>query len=134
MNIDFKQFSSDFAKEINGQYTEYDETTSLFILRLEGARYQMVVARVFDHPAYNRKALHISSKICSTKANIKFFDLLESNHESMYTRFIIEEDYLKVEASAFLKFVEEEVVKEMILEVANTADEWERKITGKDIN
>jgi hypothetical protein len=46
---------------------------------------------------------------------------------------VIDDGYLRVEASAFMDNVNESRVKEMIQEAGNLADQWEFKITGKDI-
>ena len=47
---------------------------------------------------------------------------------------MIEDDYLKVEAIAFLEVTSEDVIKEMFMEIAQHADDWEFRITGKDIH
>ena len=47
---------------------------------------------------------------------------------------MIVDGYLRVESSSFTDSVSEEVLKEMILEVAELGDEWELKITGQDIH
>ena len=133
--MDFKDFSQRFAEEVNGQYSEYDKITSLFILHLPDGRHQMVVAKIFESKRYNnRKAVHVTSKICPAKASLRYHEILRSVQGYMHTRFVIEDDFLKTEASFYLDNVNEEIIKEMILEVAYTADEWEKRITGKDIN
>jgi hypothetical protein len=132
--MDFKAFSHQFAIDYDANYTEYDENTSIFTLRLEGARYQMVLARVLVHEKYSKPVVHISSKVCSIQQNIDYKALLTHISEYVYTRFIIDGEDLKTEASFFLDNVTEKMIERMILEVAETADEWEKKITGKDIN
>lgn len=133
--MDFKKFSRDYASEINGQYTEYSETTSLFTVPLPDGRYQMVVAEIKKHPRYNKDIVHVTSQVCSAKdKNIKFVDLLESVKGYIHSRFIVDGDFLRTEASYFLENADKNIIKEMINEVANVADQWEFKITGKDIH
>jgi len=43
-------------------------------------------------------------------------------------------EYIQVEASTFLDNTSDDLLKEIITEVANTADNWEFKLTGQDVN
>ncbi|MDH5610071.1 MAG: hypothetical protein OEY56_11390 [Cyclobacteriaceae bacterium] len=131
--MDLKAFSVRFAAEKNASYREYDDLISVFVLRLPDARYQTVWARIFIHPDYNSQIVHISSKICTTDQPIDYALLLASISNYIHTRFVIEENFLKAEASFFLENVNEAIITEMIMEVATTADLWEKNITGQDI-
>jgi hypothetical protein len=46
----------------------------------------------------------------------------------------LEEGYLKVEASCLTSTASEDQVKEMVQEVAKLADQYEMKLTGKDLH
>lgn len=130
--MDFKKFSQDLANEIKGQYTEYDSRHSVFIVPLPEERFQTVIARIHFHETYKRDVIQVLSKVCELKQRIDFAALLEASSELVYTRFIVEDGYLKTESSFFLDNVTDTLIKEMILEVTHTADEWELKITGQD--
>ncbi|MFT6866123.1 MAG: hypothetical protein ACJA08_000950, partial [Cyclobacteriaceae bacterium] len=62
--MDFSQLSQKLAKEINAQHTEYDSKYSVFIVPLKDERFQTVIARVIDHPKFNKEVVKITSKIC----------------------------------------------------------------------
>lgn len=130
--MDFSKFSEKLALEINAQHTEYDANHSVFIVPLKDDRFQTVIAKVIEHPKFNKKVVNITSKIAYITEQIDFVSLLSASAEFVHTKFMIEDEIVKTEASLFLESVNETIVKEMILEVANTADEWEFKITGKD--
>lgn len=130
--MDFKKFSQNLASEIKGQYTEYDSKHSVFIVPLSDDRFQTVIARIHHHDKYKRDVIQVLSKVCELKHKIDFPALLEASSELVYTRFIVEDGFLKTEASFFLENVTDQLIKEMIMEVTYTADEWELKITGQD--
>lgn len=130
--MDFKKFSQNLANEIKGQYTEYDSKHSVFIVPLPDERFQTVIARIHFHETYKRDVIQVLSKVCELKHKIDFAALLEASSELVYTRFIVEDGYLKTESSFFLDNVTDTLIKEMILEVTHTADKWELKITGQD--
>lgn len=130
--MDFSKFSQKLATEINAQHTEYDANHSVFVVPLNEDRFQTVIARIIDHPKFNKQVVKITSKIAFITEEIDYVTVLSASAEFVHTRFIIEEETVKAEASFFLDSASDSIMKEMILEVANTADEWEFKITGKD--
>ena len=132
--MNFVSFSKQFAKEINGQYTEYDEKKSVFIVPLPDGRNQTVIAEIFHHEQYEREVIRIDSKICNLFSPIKYSEILAASTKFVHARFIAEDSFLKAESSFFMDHLNEVVIKEMILEVAQVADEWELKITGEDIH
>jgi len=58
----------------------------------------------------------------------------ESNADFVHSKFVIPDGFLKVESTTYVDNANPSMLKEMILEVAQRADEWELKITGQDIN
>ena len=60
--------------------------------------------------------------------------LLEQTAFFNYCRFVINQNYLQVEAVASFDNLTEETIKEMLQEVANLADQYEMKLTGSDIH
>lgn len=131
--MDFAAFSQKLASDINGQYTEYDARHSVFIVPLEGDRFQTVIARIEENHRYEKQVVRVTSKVCEVGAQpIDFAQALEASTEFVHTRFIVEDGFLKTEASFFLDNLTDSLIKEMIMEVTYTADEWELKITGQD--
>ncbi|MFT4833361.1 MAG: hypothetical protein ACI83W_000578 [Marinoscillum sp.] len=132
--MDFKAFSKKFSEKTGGEYHEYDDNLSIFVVPLKDERFQTVIARVIDHDMYNRKAVQVTSKVCEITHHIDYPSILEASKDFVHTNFIVEDGYLKVDTSIFLDYADEGLIDEMIREVAETADEWENRITGKDIN
>lgn len=132
--MDFRKFSEQYAAEIGGQFREYDQTRSVIIVPLYGDRFQTITGHVISNSDYGREVVQIKTKVCNLKAFIPFEEILEASSGLPYAKFITEDGFLKVEASNFLLNLTEDMVKEMIQEVANVADDWEFKITGEDIH
>jgi hypothetical protein len=60
--------------------------------------------------------------------------LLEQTAFFNYCRFVINQNYLQVEAVASVDTISENTIKEMLQEVANLADQYEMKLTGSDVH
>ncbi|MCR9252562.1 MAG: hypothetical protein NXI20_19230 [bacterium] len=132
--MNFKQFMEDFATEINGQFSEYDENKSVIIVPLHDERFQTVIGKMYNHDRYNRNVLEFTTKVCTVDESIDYKSILEASEKFVHSKFIVEENFLKVESATFVDNSSHELLKEMIQEVAITGDEWEFKITGKDIH
>ncbi|MEP0274087.1 hypothetical protein [Ekhidna sp.] len=132
--MNYRKFSENFAAEIGGEFREYDDTQSVIIVPLKSGRFQTVTGHIIEHPDYKREAVHLKSKVCELTYDIPFNECLEASKDYPYTKFIVEDGFLKVEAINFLINLKDQMVKEMIFEIARHADDWELKITGKDIH
>ena len=132
--MDFRKFSQKYAQEVGGQFREYDDARSVIIIPIGEGRFQTVIGHVTHNEDYQRDVIQIKSKVCELKEDIPYEDLLEASMDFPYTKFIVEDEFLKVEATTFLVNLTEDMIKEMILEVANISDDWEFRITGKDIH
>lgn len=131
--MDFRSFSLKFAKNIGGKYEEYDDNHSIFVIPLPDDRFQTVIAKLYHYAKYDRKIVQITSKVCESSADIDYPEILEASKDFIHTNFIVEDGFLKIDSSVFLDHSDEKLISEAILEVAYTADEWELKITGKDV-
>lgn len=128
----FNKFMQEFAREIKGQFSEYDQKKSVIIVPLGEKRFQAVLGFVKTNPKNNRQEIVFSSKVCTLRPDIKLEELLRRNASFCYARFSIFEDDLLVEASTYFNVVTEPLMKDIIMEVAGIADEWEYKFTGQD--
>jgi hypothetical protein len=63
------------------------------------------------------------SKVCELHDGINHRAMLELNQELFYSKVIIHEGYLKVAAAALFEHCTEDLIKDMILEVAKVADD-----------
>lgn len=134
MEFNFTEFMERLANEMGGQYSEYDKSKSVIIVPLPDHRYQAVVGTIKYNDRYNKTGVEFSSKVCALKDEIDLKELLMENAKTICAKFVVQDDYIKVEGSTFLENVNENGIKEILIEVAYKADEWELKLTGLDVN
>lgn len=132
--MNFNAFMEGYALEIGGQFQEYDSNRSVIIFPLKDNRFQAVRGVMKYSERYRRTGIEFSSKVCDFTKELNLEELLRENGQFCHARFVIEDGFVKVEASAFSDNLTDSLLKEIITEVANTADEWEYKITGQDIH
>ncbi|UXP30868.1 YbjN domain-containing protein [Reichenbachiella agarivorans] len=118
-----------YAEELNGSFSSYDQHRSVIVVPLEMDRVQAVVGE-FDEES---NMIILSSKVCVADEKIRFKNLLEQNHSTIYGKFVIDNDFLKVESKVNVADTSEATLKTIIQEVAKLADKWELNLTGKDI-
>ena len=134
MDLDFSEFMEKIANDIGGQFSEYDKSKSVIIVPLEGNRYQAVVGVIKHSEKSSKTRLEFSSKVCQLTNSVDLKELLMENAKTCYARFVIVDDYVRVEGATFLETVNESGLKEIIDEVAKLADAWELKLTGMDVH
>lgn len=132
MNI--SAFTKQYASQIDGQFTEYDNSKSILVVPLADGRFQTVILTTENSKRSGKQRAVLSSKVCEYTPSIDLKMLLEKSSTFDYSKFVLDEGYLKVEASCPTDGAIEEEVKHMIQEVATQADAYELKLTGKDIN
>jgi hypothetical protein len=123
-----------YADQIGGQFTDYDHTKSIIVVPLDRSRFQTVLAVTQKSAVSGRDQAVFTSKVCELRANMDLKSLLEQNASFDYSKFVLEDGFLKVEASCLANSTSEEQLKEMIQEVAQLADHFEFKLTGEDVN
>lgn len=131
--MDLSNFMRRYSEEIGGQFTDYDPENSIIIVPVPGGRAQTVIGSIRKSELYNRRLICFNSKVCPAQTDIDYRSLLEQTAFFNYSRFIIRENFLQVEAVATLESIGEGTVKEMLQEVANLADQYEMKLTGADV-
>ena len=134
MEFNFNEFMERHAEEIGGQFSEYDQSKSVIIVPLDENRFQAVLGVIKYNEKFNKTGLEFSSKVCPYSEDIDCKQLIVENAKTCYAKFVIVDDFIKVEGSTFLETIREEGIKEIIQEVAQLADEWELKLTGLDVN
>jgi len=130
--MNFSSFVKEYADHIGGQFTNYDHARSVLVVPL-GSRFQTVLATTQKSPVSGKEQAVISSKVCEFNGNLDLKILLEKNASFDYSKFILEDGFLKIEASCLSSSASEDQVREMIQEVAQLADHYELKLTGKDV-
>jgi len=134
MEFNFNEFMERFADEIGGQFSEYDQSKSVIIVPLEENRFQAVLGVMKYNDKFKKLGVEFSSKVCPFSDDIDCKQLVLENAKTCYAKFVIVDDFVKVEGSTFVENVKEDGLKEIIKEVAQLADEWELKLTGLDVN
>lgn len=132
--MNLNSFMESYAQEIQGQYSEYNDTVNIIIVPLVDERFQTVFGQVTKHEWYDKEVIELSSKVCEYEDSINLKELMEENTNFCHGKFSIVDDYIQVEATFFVENVNEETLKEAIQEVANLADEYEFKLTGADVH
>ena len=134
--MDIMNYVQQYAEQIGGQYTDYDHTKSVVVVPLNDSRFQTVLALRQKSTVSGRDQAVFSSKICEFEKglNINLEDLMKQNAHFDYSKFVLEDGFLKVEASCLASTASEGQLKEMLQEVAQLADHYEFKLTGKDIH
>ncbi|MBX2894634.1 MAG: hypothetical protein KF763_04275 [Cyclobacteriaceae bacterium] len=132
--MDLTAFMKKYADQIGGQFTQYDPNHSIIIMPVSGNRFQTVIGTVKKNELYNRSLIALTSKVCALKTNIDYKALLEQAAHFNYCRFIVNENYLQLEAVAAVETTTENTLTEMLQEVANLADQYEHKLTDSDIH
>lgn len=123
-----------YADQIGGQCTDYDQARSVIVVPLDRSRFQTVLAQTQKSPVSGRDQAIFTSKVCEYRAELDLKSLLEHNANFDYSKFVLEDGFIKVEASCLASSTSEEQVREMIQEVAQLADHFEYKLTGLDIH
>lgn len=123
-----------YADQIGGNFTDYDHTKSVIVVPLEKSRFQTVIATTQKSLVSGRDQAIFTSKVCEYSATMDLKSLLEQNANFDYSKFVLEDGFLKVEASCLASSTSEEQVREMIQEVAQLADHYEYQLTGQDIH
>ena len=131
--MDLNNFMESYAREITGQYSEYNSTVSIVIFPLPDDRFQTVYGEKKLLDKYGRELIEFSSKVCEFDEDIDLKLLLVENTNFCHAKFSIVNGFIQVEASLFIDSATEDTVKEAISEVANLADEYEFKLTGADV-
>lgn len=123
-----------YADQIGGQFTDYDHIKSVIVVPVDRSRFQAVLATTQKSKMSGRDQAIFTSKVCEFNASIDLKSLMEQNASFDYSRFVVEDGFLKVEASCPASSTSEDQLMEMIQEVAQLADRYEYKLTGHDVH
>lgn len=132
--MNLMNYVQQYAEQIGGQYTDYDHSKSVVVVPINGSRYQTVLAMTQTSPVSGRDQATFTSKVCEYTTKLDLKQLMEQNARFDYSKFVLDDGYLKVEASCLTSSVSQDQIREMIQEVAQLADHYELKLTGKDVH
>lgn len=132
--MDIFTILKNYAEQIGGTFSDYDHTKSIVVVPLPNGRFQTVLATLENSKTSGRQRIVITSKVTDYSAAIDARELLVQNGLFDYSKFIVDDNQLKVIASGLTDGISEEEIKYMVQEVAQLADHYELKLTGKDIH
>lgn len=132
--MNFFSFVKQYADQLGGQFTGYDSFKSIIVVPVAAGRFQTVLLLLEDNRASGKQHAIVTSKVCEFIPSIDLKALMEQNARFDYSKFIIDGGHLKIEAYIPTENASEEDIKCMIQEVATLADEYEMKLTGRDIH
>ena len=132
--MDLNTFMQNYAQEIKGQYSEYNQTISIIIMPLTDGRFQTVYGEKKMEKKYQKEIIEFRSKVCDYEDSVDLKMLLSEHANFCHAKFSLVDSEIQVEASLFIETATEHALKEAIQEVGNLADEYEFKLTGIDIN
>lgn len=132
--MNLAQVMKQYADQIGGTFTEYDQEKSIVIVPLKDNRFQTVLAVTEKSRVSGKVKAVFKSKVCDLTENINIKDLLAQHANFDYSKFTNDDNQLKVEASCLVDSATEEELKAMLQEVAQLADHYELQFTGKDIH
>ena len=132
--MDVINFIKQYADQIDGQFTNYDNLTAVVIMPLGGGRFQTVLVTKGSSKISGKETVFFRSKVCAMTDGIDLQNLLRRNCNLDYSKFVIDEGFLMVEAGALNDSLSEDQVKEILQEIAVVADEYELTLTGQDIH
>lgn len=134
--MDLVNFMQNLAEELQGNFSEYSENTSVIIVPLKDGRFQTVQGKVQSFDDQDTKTISFTSKVCPFYHQMDLVDFMAENRNMVFSKFTVDDSFVKVEASVFIEFVSEQnkdFLKNAIREVAEIADKWEHKLTGLDV-
>ncbi len=126
------EFFTTLASQSNGNYIEYSHDCGIMQLQMGNGRFQYVKG-YFQNT--DQGTVKFMSKICDLAEypDVDLKKLLSINHNLNYSKVVIDQEFLEVEATARYDLSTTEEISFIVQEVAEAADNLEFEITGKDI-
>ena len=123
-----------YMEEIGGQFTDYDPTKAVMVVPLKDSRFHTIILTFEKNSNTGAQHALFTTKVCEYNTTINLRELLEQNANTTYSKFILEDGQIKVEAAVPVDGTSGDEIKYIIQEVANLADSYELKLTGTDIH
>jgi len=127
-------FVNQYANQIGGQFTDYNHEKAVVVIPLDNERFQTILCITQKSSISGKEQVLFTSKVCEWHDDLDAKELLNQNAAFDYAKFILDDNFLKIETSCLAGSATEEQIKEMIQEVATQADLFELKYTGEDVH
>ena len=132
LNLD--KILEQYANEIGGKVIPYTDSQSIIIMPTKHGRFQRVLGWTRISKSRGIKFLEFDSKVCEFNGTIDMKKHLEDAGHFTFSRLIIKEGFLQVASSVIVEHATAELIRDMVKEVAEEADDLEFQITGQDVH
>lgn len=132
LNLD--KILEDFANEVGGKVIPYTDSQSIIIMPTSHGRFQRVLGYTRIAKSQKVKFLEFDSKVCQFSESIDMKKYLEEAAHHTFCRIIIKDNYLQIASSVVVEHATADLIRDMVKEVSEVADDLEFQITGKDEN
>jgi hypothetical protein len=130
--MDVSKSIESIADAMGGSFTEYSTENLIITVPVKGDRFQAVTTYQLVHDG--KKVLELASRVCDAdQPDVNYRHLLELNQELTYSKIVIFDGFIQLAAEVVVEHITEDILKDIIAELATTADRIENEITGKDV-
>jgi hypothetical protein len=130
--MDLSTIMKKLADDIGGRFVEYSDENTIITIPLDRNRFQNVTGYLSERNG--QQVVEFMSKVCDLSDEIDYKKLLEINQDLFYGKIIIYEGMIRVASAALYAHVTEDIIRDMIIEVAKSADNLEFELVGEDIH
>jgi hypothetical protein len=130
LNLD--KILEDYSNEVGGKVIPYTDTQSVIVLPTKHGRFQQVKA--WSNQTQTYKFLEFYSKVCDLKPEMDLKSLLETASTFVFARIMVKQNQIFVASSVVVDHATPDIIKDMVREVADVADDMEWQLTGQDEN
>jgi hypothetical protein len=120
------------AHDVDGRFVDYSNENTIITIPVKRKRFQNITGYLTDREG--KKVAEFMSKVCDLRPDIDYKSMLELNQDLFFSKVIIYEGMLRVAAAGLYDHLTEDILRDMILEVAQVADDLEYKLTGLDVH
>jgi hypothetical protein len=133
-NLNLDKILEKYSNEVGGKVIPYTDNQSIIIMPTKHGRFQRVLGWSRISKSRHIKFLEFDSKVCEYNGSIDMKKYLEEAASFTFSRLIIKEGFLQVASSVIVEHATEDLIRDMVKEVAEVADDLEFQITGQDVH
>lgn len=122
------------TEELNGNTLDYSDNNIIATIPLSDGRYQNITTYLLENDN-GGKTIEFASRVCDADMpGIDYRHCLEVNRDLVYSKVIIQDGYIQLAASVLMEHATRDIIKDIILEIAQKADALELELTGADVH
>jgi hypothetical protein len=122
------------TEELNGSTLDYSDNNIIATIPLSEGRFQSITTYLLENPN-GSKTIEFASRVCDADTpGIDYRHCLEVNRDLVYSKVIIQDGYIQLAASILVEHATRDIIKDIIVEIAQKADDLEMELTGADMH